>query len=121
MSDGTYLYPTEVADTLKVVSDPTRLMILEQLMQGVQCNCEIGADLGLPMNLISHHLRSLREAGLVRAERDPLDRRWIYYSVDPEALARLRDVLCAFFDPERIQERLPSCGPQVAQGNKPPS
>lgn len=112
---------TKVADILKVLSDPTRLVILERLMRGVQCNCEIGDDLDLPMNLISHHLKVLREAGLVNAERDPLDRRWIYYSVDPQALVRLREVLCAFFDPERVQARLPTCGPQASRGDGPPA
>jgi DNA-binding transcriptional ArsR family regulator len=46
-----------VALLLRVVSDPTRLAIFDLLIQGVQCNCEIGNQLGLPMNLISHHLR----------------------------------------------------------------
>ncbi len=104
---------SEVAHALKVLGDPTRLLILERLMQGVQCNCEIGNDLDLPMNLISHHLKVLREAGLVNAERDSLDRRWIYYSVDVQALVQLREMLCAFFDPERVQARLPSCGPHA--------
>ena len=111
---------TGLTAILKVLSDPTRLRIFERLMHGVQCNCEIGDDLDLPMNLISHHLRSLREAGLVRAERDPVDRRWIYYSVDPQALVRLRGMLWAFFDPERIRARLSTCGPRVGRASAPP-
>jgi ArsR family transcriptional regulator len=103
----------ELADTLKVLSDPTRLMILDLLMQGVQCNCEIGGNLKLPMNLISHHLKVLRDAGLIDAERDPDDARWIYYSINPRALADLRQRLSIFLDPHRIQPRSPSCGPQV--------
>ena len=103
-----------LADTLKVLSDPNRLMILELLMQGVQCNCELGDKLGLPMNLISHHLKVLREAGLVDAERDPVDARWVYYSINTRLLARLRDELYAFLDPERIVPRLPTCGPRIA-------
>lgn len=116
MSDRTRPNLAELANILKVLSDPTRLMILERLMRGVQCNCEIGNDLDLPMNLISHHLKVLRRVGLVSAKRDPLDRRWIYYSVDPQTLVRLRDMLCTFFDPERIQARLPTCGPRAGQG-----
>ena len=102
-----------MAETLKVLSDPTRLGIFDLLMEGVQCNCEIGDQLKLPMNLISHHLKVLRDAGLVDAERDSVDGRWVYYSVNNRALAQLRAQLSAFLDPERIQPRLPSCGPQI--------
>jgi ArsR family transcriptional regulator len=105
---------TEVSATLKVLCDPTRLAILDLLMQGVQCNCEIGEQLHVPMNLISHHIRVLREAGLVTSRRDPYDARWIYYSIDKAALARVREQLAAFLDPQRIQPRLPTCGPRLA-------
>ena len=116
MSNRTHLSLVELAAALKVLGDPTRLAIFERLMQGVQCNCEIGDSLNLPMNLISHHLKVLRKAGLVNSERDPTDARWIYYSVNLDALARLREGLCAFLDPERVQARQPSCGPRVACG-----
>jgi ArsR family transcriptional regulator len=104
----------DLARLLKVLSDPTRLRIFNTLMEGVQCNCELGEALGLPMNLISHHLRVLREAGLVRSERDGLDARWVYYSVDENALQELRTWLHGFLDPARIQPRLPTCGPTYA-------
>lgn len=104
----------ELAGWLKVLSDPTRLMIFDALMQGVQCNCDLGERLGLSMNLVSHHLKVLRRAGLLQAERDPLDARWVYYSVDAEALEKLRTWLTAFLDPARIQPRLPICGPRFA-------
>ncbi len=102
----------KLADMLRILGDPTRLAIFNLLMEGVQCNCELGDKLGLPMNLISHHLKVLREAGLVDAERDPVDGRWIYYSIHQNALDQLRTQLSDFFDPQRIQPRLPSCGPQ---------
>jgi len=105
----------ELAAVLKALSDPTRLVILDLLMEGVQCNCYLGDRLGLPMNLISHHLKVLREAGLVRTERDQVDARWIYHSVNQDNLAELREQLSAFLDPQRIQLRLPTCcGPQFA-------
>jgi len=104
----------ELARLLKVLSDPTRLRIFNTLMGGVQCNCELGEALGLPMNLISHHLKVLRKAGLVRYERDALDARWVYYSMDKDALDELRTWLHDFLDPARIQPRLPTCGPTYA-------
>ena len=91
-------------------------MIFDLLMQGVQCNCEIGGNLKLAMNLISHHLKVLRDAGLVDVERDPVDARWVYYSINPRALAKLRTQLGVFLDPERIQPRLSTCGPQPIPG-----
>lgn len=96
---------------LRLLADPTRLQIVESLLCGLQCNCEIKAMLGLPMNLISHHLKILKEAGLVRAERDPNDARWIYYEMDPEALNALRKALFLALDPRRIRPREDRCGP----------
>jgi len=105
-----------LACLLKVLSDPTRLAIFDALVQGVQCNCELGERLHLPMNLISHHLKVLRQAGLIHAARDPLDARWVQYSVDEKALAELRAWLMAFLDPTRVKPRLPDCGPRIAAG-----
>jgi ArsR family transcriptional regulator len=103
----------------KALGHPKRIAILDALIKGVQCNCEIAAQLGLADNLISHHMRILEEAGLVQSERDPVDARWVYYSVDPEALAQTCAVLCAFFDPARIQPRQPVCGPSGGRGCNP--
>ena len=102
-----------LAETLQVLSDPTRLAIFDVLMQGVQCNCEIGDRLKLQMNLISHHLKVLRDAGLVEAEHDSMDGRWVYYSINKRALDQLRAQFSAFLDPQRIQPRLPTCGPRI--------
>ena len=102
----------ELAGFLKALSDATRLSIFEMLMDGVQCNCEIADRLGLSLSLISHHVRVLLAAGLVQSERDPHDARWIYYSVDQEALVRLSGALGGLLDPSRIKPREPNCGPK---------
>ncbi len=104
----------QLATQLKVLAEPKRLLILHLLMEGVQCNCELGEALDMPPNLISHHLRALREAGLIKAERDLLDARWIYYSVNRPALEKLNHVFGVFFDPAQIKPRRPVCGPQGA-------
>jgi ArsR family transcriptional regulator len=98
----------------KVLAEPKRLRILHMLMEGVQCNCELGDGLDMAPNLISHHLRVLREAGLVNVERDPDDARWAYYSLNREALEELNRHYREFFDPGRIKPRRQTCGPQVA-------
>ena len=101
-----------LARTLKALSDPTRLKVFDMLMEGVQCNCEIADQLGLSLSLISHHVRILRQVGLVQGERDLEDARWIYYSIDQDALADLNQALNQLLDVNRIQPRIPSCGPR---------
>lgn len=101
-----------LAERLKVIAEPNRLQILHLLMEGVHCNCELGDALEMPSNLISHHLRVLRQIGLVDVERDALDARWVYYSLNRPALAELTTDFGGFFDPARIKPRRPTCGPQ---------
>lgn len=103
----------ELGRWLKVISEPNRLLLLEKIIEGVQCNCEMGDALQMAPNLISHHLGVLREAGLVRIERDPMDARWVYYSINPEAMTELRKIFADFFDPHRIQPRRLTCGPRA--------
>ncbi len=109
--------PTDLhtlAAQLKVLAEPKRLLIVHLLMEGVQCNCELGDALKLPPNLISHHLRTLREAGLIDVERDAVDARWVYYSINRAAFDELNTAFGSFFDPARIKPRRPTCGPQSA-------
>jgi len=98
---------------LKVLSVPTRLSIFDMLMEGVQCNCEIAERLGLSLSLISHHLQILHQVGLVQRERDADDARWIYYSINREALVQLDEEMRHLLDVNRIQPRVPSCGPRA--------
>ncbi len=108
----------QLADWLKVLSEEKRLLIFNLLMEGIQCNCEIGEKLNMAPNLISHHIGILRKAGLVNIERDALDNRWIYYSINLEAIMQLNKAFGDFFDPHRIQPRNPTCGPQYFTNKK---
>ncbi len=101
-----------LAERLRVLAEPKRLLILNLLIEGVQCNCELGDFLEMTPSLISHHIKVLREAGLVDMEKDALDARWVYYSVNAAALQELNDMFGAFFSPSRIKPRRPTCGPQ---------
>jgi ArsR family transcriptional regulator len=103
-----------VSGFLKLMADPTRRRIFLELMNGETCNCEMGSLLGLPQNLISHHLRQLRQAGLIRARRDDTDRRWIYYSVNLEMLAPVHREIGLVFSPARCGAREPQCGPTAS-------
>lgn len=107
----------ELINWLKVISEPKRIMLLEKIISGVQCNCELGDELQMAPNLISHHLSVLRSAGLIDSERDPVDGRWIYYSVNLQALSELKTVINDFLDENRIQPRRLTCGPQSEEKN----
>lgn len=58
------------AEKLKVLADRTRLEVLRRLLQGPRNVSELNATLGIEQTLLSHHLRVLRESGLVVAERN---------------------------------------------------
>ncbi len=82
----------KIALCFKALSDPKRLQLLGLIQNGTQCNCEFSDALDLQPNLISHHLRILREAGLVNIERDPMDSRWIYYTINQPVYTEIRGI-----------------------------
>ncbi|HRQ37024.1 MAG TPA: metalloregulator ArsR/SmtB family transcription factor [Chloroflexota bacterium] len=103
-----------LTEQLKALANPKRLQMIHLLIEGVHCNCELGEALDMAPNLISHHMNILRDIGLVNVERDAVDARWIYFSLDEAALAELNHTFGVFFDADRIQPRRPTCGPQGA-------
>jgi len=75
---------------LQAVADPTRLAMLRQLSRdGTVCACNFDDCCSVGQPTISHHLRCLRTAGWVNAERRGT---WIYYSIRPEAVERFREL-----------------------------
>lgn len=105
----------EAATVFKALADSNRLRILDTLIQGDSCNCELKDRLGLPANLLSHHLGILRKAKLIHSRRDALDGRWIYYAANQAAIAQWQIWFSEFFDPSRIQLRPQLCGPEGRQ------
>jgi ArsR family transcriptional regulator len=97
--------------TLKALSDEIRLRILALLAGGEACVCDIVEVLGMPQNLVSHHLSVLRRAGLARDRRDESDGRWVYYSIDPGAVARLQAELGRALDLSRHSPAPARCSP----------
>ena len=80
------------ARLLKALADPTRLRILSLLSrhEGEVCVFEIVESFTLEQPTISHHLRILRDAGLVDCRKKGL---WAYYYVRREALSRAQEVI----------------------------
>ena len=75
-----------LADLFKALSDPTRLRILLTLRHGEACVHELCARVAMSQPAVSHQLRLLRVAHLVRARRDG---REVYYALDDEQLMEL--------------------------------
>ena len=79
----------------KALSDPVRLRLLSLIAShsgGEACVCELTGFFDVSEPTISHHLKALREAGLVTSQRRAS---WVYYQVVPEALSGLSALLDA--------------------------
>lgn len=84
---------TEMAPVLAALADPVRLRIVSMLAaapDGAACGCDLESPLDLAQPTVSHHLRILREAGLVEGTRQG---RWVYYRIVPERLEEIRQAL----------------------------
>lgn len=85
----------ELTDMLAALADPTRLEILRLVaaQSGPVCACDIVDRFDLSQPTISHHLRVLRDAGLLTSRRSGL---WSFYETDPAGLARLAELPSIF-------------------------
>ena len=77
-----------MAEVAKALGDPIRLQLVDVLRKhaGKVCVCELVPLFDIAQPTLSHHLKKLREAGIVDSERQGL---WAYYYVIPEALTEL--------------------------------
>jgi len=93
---------SDEATLLKAAADPYRLKILAALAaaHGEVCVCDFTAGVPLNQPAVSHHLKILRDAGLVTCERRGT---WVYYRLAPGAHARLIDALQSV-----LEEKVPT-------------
>lgn len=80
-----------VAETFRLLGDPTRLRILLACLDAPRSVGEIAAATGASQSLVSHHLRLLRGARLVRGERDA--RQVFYQAADAHVRHMIEDIL----------------------------
>jgi ArsR family transcriptional regulator len=83
----------ELALLFKAVADPVRLRLLSLIAcheGGESCVCDLTGAFAMTAPSVSYHLRILREAGLISAERRGT---WVYYRVEPAVMARMSAVL----------------------------
>jgi len=74
----------------QALSDRTRVRILELLRDGEKCVCELIPALGVRQSLLSFHLKTLKNAGLVT---DRKEGRWVHYSIDWNGLDELQKLI----------------------------
>jgi ArsR family transcriptional regulator len=81
----------ELAGVFKALADPARVTIISMLLSADEvCACDVSARIGKTAATTSHHLRVLREAGLVSTEKRGT---WVWYRVVPGRLAAVRAAL----------------------------
>ena len=80
----------EAVALLTAVADPIRWSVLQQLAASKSCVCDLQERIPIASNLLSYHLKVLRDAGLVTTARRG---RWIDYSLADDALDRLTAAL----------------------------
>ena len=80
------------------LADETRLKIIDRLRDGEECVCNLTGPLGTRQSLLSFHLRTLKEAGLIHDRRQG---RWVYYSLNLGALDETIEALEALKKPRK--------------------
>lgn len=88
------------------LSDQTRLSILRRLRFGERCVCDLTDALDAAQSRLSFHLRVLKDAGLVIDRREG---RWMYYTLNPEALAELAELVESMASEPSAAERRTGC------------
>ena len=79
-----------LADFLRIISEENRLKIICFLQSGEQCVCKIWQFLELPQNLISHHLKVLKDFNLIISRKEGLN---VYYSLNKKELNNYEKIL----------------------------
>ncbi len=97
MRNGHHHGANQVARSFHALADGTRLRILLRLRDGEECVCNLTDALEAGQSRLSFHLKTLKDAGLVRDRRAG---RWIYYSLEPKAI----EMLEAFLESLRTSE-----------------
>jgi len=86
---------SRIADFLKIIGEENRLKILCLLKDGEKCVCDIWQYLGLAQNLVSHHLKVLKDFGLVSSRQEGLK---VIYSLNKKVVKKYLELLNNFLN-----------------------
>lgn len=90
MSVARTAHRERIARWFHALGDETRLQIIDCLIEGEQCVCDLTDALQTGQSRLSFHLKTLKDAGLLKDRRDG---RWVYYALNPETIEELQDIL----------------------------
>ena len=96
----------DAASWFRELGDETRLKIVECVIESEQCVCDLTDLLETKQSLLSFHLKTLKDAGILNDRRDG---RWVYYSLSPDALAFLEQFLGALKERSRKPHVVRKC------------
>lgn len=80
---------SELSKILKVIAEPNRLKILCLLSSGTKCVCEVQEALSLKQNLVSHHLRVLKDCDLIDFEKKG---QWMHYFLEKKEVQKYKSI-----------------------------
>jgi len=81
---------SQIVEFLKIISEENRLKILCLLRENKKCVCDIGQELNLAQNLTSHHLKVLKDFGLVSSKQEGLK---VIYSINKKVMKKYSKLL----------------------------
>ncbi len=89
----------EITKLFKILSDSNRLEIFKIILQKKKsCVCDIARITKLKRNLISHHLKTLEKANLIKHSKVG---RNVYYCINEDYITYIKNLICNFFDNEK--------------------
>lgn len=88
-----------IVDVCKALSDENRIKIIKMLACCDMCVCDICGNLNLSQPAVSHHLKILSDAGLLKTERKG---KWIYYSIKSEIFEQLRAEISLLIEKPKV-------------------
>ena len=106
MATRTHLDIERAGALFHALSDRTRLSILQRLRFGERCVCDLTDALEAAQSRLSFHLKVLKDAGLVTDRRDG---RWMYYTLNMEALAEVGEFVEGLAAAPSAAERRSGC------------
>jgi ArsR family transcriptional regulator, arsenate/arsenite/antimonite-responsive transcriptional repressor len=106
MATRTHTDLVRAARLFHALSDRTRLSILQRLRLGERCVCDLTDALDAAQSRLSFHLKVLKDAGLVSDRREG---RWMYYTLNPDALAEVGELLESMASEPSPAERRSGC------------
>ena len=107
MATATDIDNTRASSRFHALSDETRLEIIQRLLGGEKCVCDLTDALDAAQSRLSFHLKTLKDAGIVS---DRKVGRWVYYTLDREVFGELEDLVRSLKPSRRATLPVECCG-----------